>query len=153
MKLLVTLGTLALLATPALAAAPTSQATVTLAPVGGSNARGTALLTQSAKTLEVGVTMKLPQGAKVPESGEPVMSKSVGAAMPAHIHRGSCPNPNPKPLYPLNPVIKGSSTTTLTQTDMSKLTSGNYAIVVYQKSGKMIACGDIKQANPSGTTQ
>jgi hypothetical protein len=151
MKLWLALAPIALAATaPVLAAAPTSQATVTLAPVGGSQSRGTALLTQSGNALTVMLKLPPPAGKKIAETGQSMMMKA--APMPAHIHRGTCPNPDPKPLYPLKSVAGGSSTTTLTNTDLTKLTSGNYAIVVHN-AGKMVACGDIKQANPTGATQ
>ncbi|MDB5028697.1 MAG: hypothetical protein JWO66_2386 [Candidatus Eremiobacteraeota bacterium] len=152
MKLWLALAPIALVATaPVFAAAPTSQATVTLAPVGGAHQRGTALLTQSGNALTVVLKVPPPTGPKMAESGQPMMAKT--GAQQAHIHRGSCPNPDPKPLYPLKPVTSGTSTTTLTNTDLTKLTSGNYAIVVHGSGGKMVACGDIKQANPTGTTQ
>lgn len=153
MKLWLALGTVALLGTPVFAAAPVSQVTVPLAPVAGSHSSGTALLTQSGNALTVTLKMPPQGGQKMSENGQPMMMKT--GALAAHIHRGSCPNPQPKPLYPLKPVTHGSSTTTLTNTNLSKLTSGDYAIAVHPStsSEKIIACGDIKQANPTGTTQ
>jgi hypothetical protein len=151
MKFWLALAPIALAATaPVSAAAPPSQVTVTLAPVGGSHQSGTALLTESGKALTVVLKVPPAAGKKMMESGQPMMMKT--GPLQAHIHRGSCPNPDPKPLYPLKPVTSGSSTTTLTGTDLSKLTSGNYAIAVHN-SGKIVACGDIKQANPTGATQ
>jgi hypothetical protein len=153
MKLWLALGTVALLETPAFAAAPTSQVTVPLAPVAGAQQRGTAVLTQSGNALTVTLKMPPQHGSKMSENGQPMMMKTGPLA--AHIHRGTCPNPQPQPLYPLKPVTQGSSTTTLTNTNLSKLTSGDYAIAVHPStnSQKIIACGDIKQANPTGATQ
>jgi hypothetical protein len=87
------------------------------------------------------------------ENGQPMIMKTPPLA--ADVHRGSCPKPQPQPLYPLKPITNGSSTTTLTKTSLSTLTAGDYAIVVHSPTNpqKMIACGDIKQANPAGTTQ
>jgi hypothetical protein len=133
---------------------PPSQVTVALAPVRGSDQRGTAILTQRGNKLIVNVRMSVPQGTKMQETGSPMMAKSGPLA--AHIHRGSCPNPDKTPLYPLNPVTKGSSTTTLTSTTLDKLTGGNYTVSVHKSAHDIknpIACGDIKLANPTGATQ
>jgi hypothetical protein len=142
---------------PVVAAAPAqtpSQVTVTLAPVRGSHQRGMATLTQRGNELIVTIHMPPSQGAKMPESGSPMMTKTGPLA--AHIHRGRCPNPSKTPLYPLNPVTKGTSTTTLTSTTLSKLTSGDYTVSVHKSehdTTNPIACGDITLANPTGTTQ
>jgi hypothetical protein len=158
MRSLLTLGTLICLATPAFAAAPPqttpAQVTVTLAPVHGSNQRGTAVLTQRGNKLVVNVRMSMAHGSKMQESGSPMIMKT--GPLGAHIHRGSCPNPQKQPLYPLNPVTNGTSTTTLTSTNLNNLTSGDYTISVHKSAHDTknpIACGDIKLANPTGTTQ
>ncbi|MBV9103250.1 MAG: hypothetical protein JO060_06640 [Candidatus Eremiobacteraeota bacterium] len=134
------LGSLLVMGTP-IGATP-SQATVKLVPLRGSAARGTAVLTQQSGKLTVLIKMdQTMSGQKMPEG--------------AHIHRGSCPNPDPKPLYPLEPVVKGTSTTTLESVDLATLTSGQYTVSVHKTTtGKTdpIACGDIKLANPSGTS-
>lgn len=152
------LGVLIGLAAPALAAAAQetkpAQVTVTLAPVRGSNQHGTAVLAEQGNKLVVKIRMSMAPGAKMQESGSPRMVKT--GPLGAHIHRGSCPNPQKQPLYPLNPVTNGTSTTTLTSTDLNTLTSGNYTISVHksaQDKTNPIACGDIKLANPTGTTQ
>ena len=95
MRFLLTLGTVAFLATPALAAAPKqtspAQVTVNLTPVRGSN-----------------------------------------------------------------PVVNGTSTTTLTSTNLTKLTNGNYTLSIHKSTHdpkNPVACGDIKLANPVGTTR
>lgn len=155
MKLFLLFGIMMLCTAPVLAAAPSAtQATVTLAPVRGSKQHGTAVLTQRGNKLVVAIHMSTPHGAKMQESGSPMMMKT--ASLGAHIHRGSCPAPEKQPVYPLNPVTNGSSTTTLTNTSLDKLTSGDYTISVHksaQDKTNPIACGDIKLANPTGTTQ
>ena len=157
MRRSLTLGTLICFAAPAFAAAPQTnpaQATVTLAPIRGSNQHGMAVLTQRGNKLVVNVHMTMPQGSKMKESGSPMMVKT--GPLGAHIHRGSCPNPEKQPLYPLNPVTNGTSTTTLTNTNLNKLTSGDYTISIHKSvhdTKNPIACGDIKLANPTGTTQ
>jgi hypothetical protein len=152
MKLGLVLAPIIFVATPVFAAAPPSEVTVALSPVGGSQQRGTALVTQSGNTLTVTLKMPTPAGQKMAENGQPMMMKTGPLA--AHIHRGHCPNPQPQPLYALKPITSGSSTTTLTNTNLSTLTAGDYAIVVHSAANpqKMIACGDLKQANPTGTT-
>lgn len=143
MRFFLALGTLICFASPALAAAPTqtpSQVTVTLAPVRGSNQHGTAVLTQRGNELVVNVRMTM----------------SNTGPLGAHIHRGTCPAPKKQPLYMLNSVTNGTSTTTLTSTNLSKLTSGDYTISVHKSATDTknpIACGDIKSANPTATTQ
>lgn len=154
MKLFLLLGIMMLCTAPALAAAAPTQATVTLAPVRGSKQHGTAVLTQRGNKLVVAIHMSMPQGTTMQESGSPTMMKT--ASLGAHIHRGTCPAPEKQPVYPLNPVTNGTSTTTLTHTSLDKLTSGEYTISVHksaQDKTNPIACGDIKLANPTGTTQ
>jgi hypothetical protein len=150
MRLLLTLGTVAFLATPALAAAPTqtspAQVTVNLTPVRGASQRGTAVLTQRGDKLTVAIQMNIPHGQRRQESGSPMMMRT--APMGAHIHRGSCPNPQKQPLYPLNPVTNGTSTTTLTGTNLNKLTSGDYTVSIHKTTRdpkNAVACGDIKR--------
>jgi len=146
MKSLLLLVTVLSIATAAIAA---PMATVTLAPLHGSNQHGMADLTQRGSDLIVRITMNVPQGPKQQVNGQPRVST---AAMPAHIHRGSCPTPDKSPLYPLNPVTGGKSTTTLKNVTLAQLTKGNYAIQVH-KSMNPVACGDIKLQNPGGTSQ
>ena len=132
-----------------------SQVTVRLAPVRGSGASGTAILTQQGGKLSIVIKManRAMSGMKMQENGSPKMTPTQAEG--AHIHRGSCPRPDPKPLYPLQPVVNGTSTTTLTNTDLNKLTSGQYTISVHKTktdAKNPIACGDIKLANPTGTS-
>ena len=158
MRILLSFGAIAFLMTPAGAvlAAQTSpaQATVTLAPVRGANAHGMAVLTQRGNKLTVVIHMSTAHGPKMKESGAPTMTRT--ASMGAHIHRGSCPSPEKQPLYSLNPVVNGTSTTTLTSTNLTTLASGDYTLSVHKSTHdpkSPVACGDIKLANPTGTTR
>ena len=83
---------------PATAAADTGQTVVvTLNALNGSGENGTATLhAQGAKTL---VVIKLANGS--------------GVEQPAHFHVGTCDKYQPRPLYPLEDVVNGQSTTTL----------------------------------------
>lgn len=132
MKLLLSLTTVLLIASPAFAKAPmgSPHATVTLAPVRGSSAHGMATLTQRGSRLVVAVKM-------TPST----------VAMAAHIHRGSCPNPEKQPVYKLHTVTGGSSMTTLSNVTLDQLTKGSYTISVHKSATDTknpVACGDIK---------
>jgi hypothetical protein len=78
-----------------------------------------------------------------------------GAAMsepqPAHIHKGSCANLDPKPLYPLTNVVNGKSDTTV-MAKLSDIASGGYAINVHKSAAEAsvyVACGDIQAMDMS----
>lgn len=45
-----------------------------------------------------------------------VLSNGTAAPQPAHIHKGTCANLDPKPLIPLNSVVNGTSQTTVSFT-------------------------------------
>ncbi len=150
MKSLLLLVTVLSIATAAIAA---PMATVTLAPVRGSTAHGMADLTQRGSDLIVRITMSVPQGPKQQANGQPRVSTT---AYGAHIHRGSCPNPDKKPLYPLNTVTGGKSTTVLKNVSLEQLAKGHYTISVHKSAHdptNPIACGDVRLLNPGGTTQ
>ena len=126
-----------------------AQATVTLVPQNGSNETGTVTLSQTAKGVVVSVTTDT-----APDSPQP-----------AHIHKGSCAKLDPAPAFPLTPVTKGTnsmgaakgvSTTTVTGVTLAQLESGQYAVNVHKSAAEAktyVACGDIKNANPTGTSQ
>ncbi|CAA9289680.1 MAG: hypothetical protein AVDCRST_MAG77-4595 [uncultured Chloroflexi bacterium] len=85
------------LALPAAAGAQAPRtATVNLAAVNNSGVTGTATMTDMGGN-RTQVVVRL-TGAQ------------VNAAGPAHIHDGTCANPNPAPKYPLNNVQNGTST-------------------------------------------
>ncbi len=65
---------------------------------------------------------------------------------PAHIHKGTCANLDPKPAYPLNTITEGKSDTTV-MVSLQELLSGSYAINLHespQEATTYIACGEIK---------
>ena len=69
-----------------------------------------------------------------------------GVAQPAHIHEGTCPNPDPKPRYPLQDVTDGKSSSEVAA-DIKTLTGGKMAINVHKSKEDIktyVACGDIK---------
>jgi hypothetical protein len=64
---------------------------------------------------------------------------------PAHVHPGPCAKLDPKPKYPLTPVVDGFSTTML-DLPIGQLTSGDFAVNVHKSSSeiaKYVACGDL----------
>jgi hypothetical protein len=42
-----------------------------------------------------------------------VQGEPAGVSQPVHIHKGSCAKLDPKPAYPLSPVMNGKSETTV----------------------------------------
>jgi len=131
MKLL-SLPSLALLAAlmpiqPALAA---DAITVTLNPTNDSTTSGTATLTSEGKKTKVVIQV---QGAP------------SGAVQPVHFHKGTCANLEPKPVYPLQDIKNGTSTTVV-PVEMSKLTATPHTINVHKSAAEMktsVACGEV----------
>ncbi len=105
--------------------------TVSLATLNGSGVSGTATLTDagSGQTLVV---------IKVDAAGN--------AAMPAHVHPGTCATLDPKPKYPLSDVKDGASTTTIAVA-LADLTKSAFAVNLHKSADDIktyTACGDIK---------
>jgi hypothetical protein len=66
--------------------------------------------------------------------------------MLAHIHEGTCATLNPAPKYPLNDVVSGASTTTVTVA-LTDLTKSAYAVNLHKSkedAKTYTACADIK---------
>jgi len=63
---------------------------------------------------------------------------------PVHIHRGTCAKLDPRPAYPLAPLVNGKSETTV-KTSLDSLQKGGYAISGHQSSrdSSNVFCGDI----------
>jgi hypothetical protein len=98
----------------------------------GSGESGTATLDQSGSSLIVKLSLTGGSGDQ-----------------PAHIHKGTCANLDPKPKYPLTTVSDGKSETTLKTVKLSTLTSGTYAINVHKSTTDLkdyVACGNLKVA-------
>ena len=81
-----------------------------------------------------------------------VLIKLEGApadAQPAHIHVGPCAKLDPKPAFPLNNVVDGTSTTVVKQ-PISKLLGGTYAVNVHKSPNDIatyVACADLGTAS------
>jgi hypothetical protein len=132
MKLL-SLPSLALIAAlmpiqPALAA---DAITVTLSSTNDSSTRGTATLTPEGNQTKVVIQV----------TGAP-----TGAVQPVHFHKGTCANLDPKPVYPLQDIKNGTSTTVV-PVEMSKLTATPHTVNVHKSAAEMktsVACGEVK---------
>jgi len=113
-------------ASPVVAA---DSATVKLSPQSGSGESGTATLTK--------------QGDK---QTKVVLSVTGGSgSQPVHIHKGSCAQLDPKPAYPLSPLVNGKSETVV-NASLDDLEKG-YAINGHKSAQDVktyVFCGDIK---------
>ena len=100
---------------------------IQMAALNGSGESGTTTLrAQGNKTV---VTIKLSGGS--------------GVEQPAHFHVGTCDKYQPRPLYPLEDVVNGASTTTL-DIPIDKLIGGDLIVNVhksYADIATQAACG------------
>jgi hypothetical protein len=107
------------------------SATAKLEPQNSSGESGTAKLTKA--------------GANQTKVVLEVKGAPSGASQPVHIHKGTCAKLDPKPAYPLSPVVNGKSETTV-NASLDSLEKGGYAINGH-KSAQDVAtyvfCGDI----------
>ena len=109
------LSAFAFAAGPLRAGADTQTVTVQLNALNGSGENGTATLRAAgSKTI---VTIRLSGGSDVEQ--------------PAHFHVGTCDRYQPRPLYPLEDVVDGKSTTTL-NVPIAKLVAGDLIINVHK---------------------
>jgi hypothetical protein len=95
----------------------------------GSGETGTATLTAAGDSTKV--ALEVP-GAK--------------GTQPVHIHKGPCSQLDPKPAYPLSPVVNGKSETTV-KVPLKDLMAGGYAINGHKSTQDLktyVFCGDIK---------
>ena len=113
----------------AAAASPADSVNVKMAPQPGSTESGTASLTkEGADTTKVVVNLSGATGQQ-----------------PAHIHKGTCSNLDPKPTYPLSPVANGKSETVV-KAPLDDLSKGGYAINVHKSTQDLktyVSCGEI----------
>jgi hypothetical protein len=73
----------------------------------------------------------------------------AGVAQPIHIHDGTCDKLNPKPMYPLTTLQKGTSTTTLKNMTLAQLETGGFAINIHHSTSDVptyYACGNIPKS-------
>ena len=74
-----------------------------------------------------------------------VQGAPAGVSQPVHIHKGTCTKLDPKPAYPLSPVVNGKSETTV-KVSLDSLQKGGYAINGHksaQEASTYVFCGDI----------
>jgi hypothetical protein len=118
---------LALIATPSAMADSSGNIVIKMDGMNGSGESGTATLKPNGnKTV---VIIKLSGGSSVEQ--------------PAHFHSGTCDHYEPRPLYGLNDVVNGASTSTVNQ-PIDKLTAGNLIINVhksYDDIATQTSCG------------
>ncbi|HET7340083.1 MAG TPA: hypothetical protein VFL90_01375 [Methylomirabilota bacterium] len=112
--------------------APAADTTVKLEPQNNSGESGTATLTPAGDSTKVVISITGGSGTN-----------------PTHIHKGTCDKLDPKPAFPLSPVVNGKSETTV-KASMKELESGNYAINGH-KSGQdlktYVFCGNIPKGS------
>ena len=109
--------------------ASAQETTVKLEAQNNSNETGTATLTPAGDSTKVVLDVKGAEGTQ-----------------PTHIHKGTCSQLDPKPAFPLSPVVNGKSETTV-KASMKDLTSGGYAINGHKSAQDLktyVFCGDIK---------
>jgi hypothetical protein len=94
---------------------------------------------------ETGTATLTPEG----DSTKVVLDvKGAEGTQPTHIHKGTCDKLDPKPAFPLSPVVNGKSETTV-KASMKDLTSGEYAINGHKSAQDLktyVFCGDLKGA-------
>lgn len=74
-----------------------------------------------------------------------VKGAPAGASQPVHIHKGTCDKLDPKPAYPLSPVVNGKSETTV-NASLDSLEKGGYAINGHKSAQEVatyVFCGNI----------
>ena len=108
-----------------------NSVTVNLGALNNSGETGTATITQVGDN-DVRVVINVANG--------------MAEAQPAHIHKGSCANLDPKPAYPLNNVVNGKSDTTV-MVGWNELAKGGYAINIHKSATDVAtytSCGNIE---------
>jgi len=121
---------LVLLGLPSIGVAADS-AKVTLSPQSGSGESGSATLTKSGEN-QTKVVLNV--------TGAP-----SGVSQPVHIHKGTCDKLDPKPAFPLSPVVNGKSETTV-NASLDSLQKGGYAINGHKSAQEVstyVFCGNI----------
>lgn len=102
-----------------------------LSPQNNSGESGTATLTKQGDT-QTKVALSV--------SGAP-----AGVSQPVHIHKGSCAKLDPKPAFPLSPLVNGKSETVV-NASLDELNKGGYAINGHksaQEASTYVFCGDL----------
>jgi hypothetical protein len=110
-------------------AAAADSATAKLSPQNNSGESGTATLTKAGdKQTKVVLDVK-----------------GASGSQPVHIHKGTCDKLDPKPAYPLSPLVNGKSETTV-NASLDDLEKGGYAINGHKSAQEVstyVFCGSI----------
>jgi hypothetical protein len=104
---------------------------VTLSPQNNSGESGTATLTKV--------------GDKQTKVALSVTGTPAGVSQPVHIHKGTCAQLDPKPAFPLSPLVNGKSETVVAAS-LDDLQKGGYAINGHksaQDASTYVFCGSI----------
>jgi hypothetical protein len=75
-----------------------------------------------------------------------VVSGAPASAQPVHIHKGTCANLDPKPAFPLSPLVNGKSETVV-NASLDELSKGGYAINGHKSAQEVstyVFCGNLK---------
>ena len=102
-----------------------------LSPQNNSGEAGTATLTKQSDT-QTKVVLSV--------TGAP-----AGASQPVHIHKGTCAQLDPKPAYPLSPLVNGKSETVV-NASIDDLSKGGYAVNGHKSAQEVstyVFCGDL----------
>jgi hypothetical protein len=109
---------------------------IPLNALNGSGESGNAVLRDTPAGLSVVLTLKgFPAGPQ-----------------PAHIHKGTCAQLDPKPEYPLTSVVAGKSTTVVKGVTIAKLLASPNAINVHKSTKEIpvyVSCGNIAAGKKS----
>ena len=74
-----------------------------------------------------------------------VTGAPAGVSQPVHIHKGSCAQIDPKPAFPLSPLVNGKSETVV-NVSIDELKKGAYAINGHKSAQEVstyVFCGDL----------
>jgi hypothetical protein len=74
------------------------------------------------------------------------VNEPSGGKEPAGIRRGSCSKIDPHAFKPLNDVVNGVSTTTISGVSVAQLESGSFAVIVHASAadaGRFVSCGNV----------
>lgn len=102
-----------------------------LSPQRNSGESGTATLTK--------------QGDKQTKVVLSVTGAPAGVSQPVHIHKGTCAKLDPKPAFPLSPLVNGRSETVV-NASIDELSKGGYAINGHKSAQEVstyVFCGDL----------
>ena len=106
------------------------EATVDLSEQSGSSESGTVTLTADGDKTKIVISLD---------------NAPSGIPQPAHIHKGSCKDLDPNPVYGLQNVVDGKSTSEVDE-PLDELQNEDYAVNVHKSGADLktyVSCGDI----------